>query len=252
MCKVMRALPRWVVMVCLVSGCGGGDGGETPAPTATAEGLWIGNTTTARTVTGIVLDNGSFWALYSASNNSAIIAGGFQGTGSSVNGSFSSLDARDFNLEGQGINNAQVAGTYSAKQLLNGTITYPSLNQAIAFNSVYNPDYEQTPSLATIAGTYSGTASTVPGGTDTATMFITQTGAITGIGTSGCTFAGNVAPHPRGNVYDVTITFGGGVCANGNSTVTGVGYFDASTKRLYGGTVNSTRTIASIFVGTKQ
>lgn len=251
MCKVMRALPRWVVMVCLVSGCGGGDGGETPAPAPTAEGLWIGNTNTARTATGIVLDNGTFWVLYSAPNNSGIIAGGVQGTSTSVNGSFSSFDARDFNLEGQGINNAQVAGTYSAKQLLNGTVTYPSLNQAIAFNSVYNPAYEQTPSLSTIAGTYSGNAA-VLGGTDTATVFITQNGAVTGIGSSGCTFAGTVSPHAKGNVYDISITFGGGVCSNGTSTVTGIGYFDAGSSRLYAAALNSTRTNGFIYSGFKQ
>lgn len=238
------------VLLCL-AGCGGGGDGESTSSgsSTTAEGLWLGTTTTARTVTGIVLDTGSFWFLYSLPNNSSIIAGGVQGTSSFTNGTFSSSDARDFNLEGAGINNATIAGNYAVKQSLNGTITYPSLNQAIGFNSVYDPAYELAPSLANIAGSYTGTAS-VLGGTENATVTISQTGSLSGVGSSGCTFTGTVAPRAKGNVYDVVVTFGGGVCSNGNSTVTGIGYFDAGAKRLYSAAVNSTRTNGFIYVGT--
>lgn len=233
-----------------LAGCGGGgDGESTPSGSSTtAEGLWLGTTSTARTVTGIVLDTGSFWFLYSLPNNSSIIAGGVQGTASFTGGTFSSSDARDFNLEGAGINNATIAGNYVVKQSLNGNITYPSLNQASGFNSVYDPAYELTPSLANIAGSYTGTAS-VLGGTENATVTISQTGSLSGVGSSGCTFNGTVAPRAKGNVYDVIVTFGGGVCSNGNSTVTGIGYFDAGAKRLYSAAVNSTRTNGFIYVG---
>jgi hypothetical protein len=61
-----------------------------------------------------------------------------------------------------------------------------------------------------------------------------------------------VAPRHRGCLlFDLTVTFGGGVCSNGTSTVTGIGYFDASTKRIYGAAPNSSRTDGFLFVGTK-
>lgn len=233
-----------------LAGCGGG-GSDSSTPSgssAPAEGIWIGTTTTARTVTGIVLDNGNFWVLYSAPNNGSIIAGGVQGTASSTNGIFSSQDARDFNLEGAGINTATIAGNYLPKQSLTGTVTYPALNQAVAFSGAYDAAYELTPSLARIAGTYSGTAAVV-GSTESATVSISQSGTLSGMGSSGCPFTGTVAPRIKGNVYDVVVTFGGGVCSNGNSTVTGIGYFDAGLNRLYSAGVNSTRSNGFIFVG---
>ncbi|MGE3152152.1 MAG: DUF5050 domain-containing protein [Nitrospiraceae bacterium] len=254
--KRMASVPVVLVNALLyIAGCSsGGDQGTSspPASTVTAEGLWIGNTTTARTVRGIVLDNGSFWVLYSAPNNSSIIAGGVQGSSTSSNGVFSSADARDFNLEGAGINNATIAGNYVARQSLSGTISYPSLNQTVAFSGVYDAAYDLTPSLATIAGSYSGTAAVVGSIGEATTVTISQAGGISGLGSSGCTFTGTVTPRAKGNVYDLSVTFGGGVCSNGNSTVTGIGYFDAGSNQLYSATVNSTRTNGFIYVGTKN
>lgn len=235
-------------------GCGGGGvGGSSPSPPAstTAEGLWIGSTSTSRTVTGIVLDNGTYWVLYSSPNNSAVIAGAVQGTGTSLNGSFSSSDAKDFNLEGQGINNATVSASYNAKQSFNGTVTFSGSTPSGTFTSTYNPAYEQTPSLTSVSGTYFGTAAFV-GGTEAATVVVTSTGQITGIGVSGCQFSGNATPHPKGNVFDVVVTFGGGVCSNGSSTVTGIGYFDATQNRIYSMALNSARSNGFIAVGTKH
>lgn len=222
-----------------------------PAPASTAEGLWIGSTSTSRSVTGIVLDNGTCWVLYSAPNNSAVIAGAVQGTGTSLNGSFSSSDGKDFNLEGQGINDATVSASYIAKQSLNGSVTYPTLNQSVTFTSTYSAEYDKVPSLSTIAGTYTGTVAVV-GATESATVAITSAGALSGSGAGGCQFTGSATPRAKGNVYDLSVIFGGGVCSNGSSTVTGIGCFDESSKRLYGMALNSARSNGFISVGTKN
>ena len=244
-----------IVALMLLAGCGGGGGGggssaTSPSPAATAEGLWSGTTSTSRTVTGIVLDTGTYWVLYSSANNSATIAGVIEGTGTSLNGSFSSSDARDFNLEGLGVNTATVSATYNAKQTLNGSVTYPSLNQSSTFTSTYNTAYDQAPSLATIAGTYSGSAAVI-GGSESATVTVSAAGAVSGAGASGCQFTGTAAAHAHGNVYDLSVTFGGAPCINGTSTVTGIGYFNATTKTLYSAALNSARSNGFIFVGTK-
>lgn len=237
----------------LVGGCGGGGGGGSSAPPAvvsTAEGMWTGTTSSNRTVNGFVLDDGTYWVLYSAANNSNTIAGGVQGSSTSNNGNFTSTNAKDFNLEGLGILNATISGSYFAKQSLNGLINYPTLAQNVTFTSTYNASYDATASLANLAGTYTGTGAVV-GGTETATLTITAAGAVTGNGVSGCQFSGTATPRSKGNVYNLSITFGGGVCSNGTNTVTGIGYYDSTLKRLWGAALNVARDNGFIFVGTK-
>ena len=152
---MIKALAMLGILV--LAACGGGGGGNAvPAPAAgpvsSAEGLWIGSTSTSRTVTGFVLDNGTYWILYSVPHVSALIGGFVQGTGSSLNGSFSSSDGIDFNVEGNGINTTTVSASYFSKQSFNGSVTYPTLNQTFTFSSSYNSDYDQPPSVSAQIG----------------------------------------------------------------------------------------------------
>jgi hypothetical protein len=52
-------------------------------------------------------------------------------------------------------------------------------------------------------------------------------------------------------VYDLTASFTGSACSNGTSSVSGFGYFDSASKTLYSAVLNSGRTMAFIFVGTR-
>lgn len=247
----------WMLALAACGG-GGGNGGAAPVPAASAEGLWTGSTSTSTgtgtssSVTGIVLDNGSYWVLYSVPNVSPLIAGFVQGTGTSLNGSFSSSDGIDFNVTGQGINNATVSASYVAKQSFNGSVSYPNLSSPFTFTSAYNADYDQTPSLAAIAGSYLGLAS-VAGSNDPITMVVSPQGVVAGTGgTSGCQYAGFAVPRVKGNLYDLSLVIGGTACASGTSAVTGVGYFDAGAKRLYLAALNKSRTNGLIFVGIRH
>jgi hypothetical protein len=60
-------------------------------------------------VNGLVLDDGSFWLLYSVVSAPPTIVGAAQGKGSLNNGSFTSSNALNFNLEGLGILPATVS-----------------------------------------------------------------------------------------------------------------------------------------------
>jgi len=241
-----------VIAVLVMVGCGGGGGdggGGSPNVSSPAEGLWQGTTNTNRRIAGVVLEDGTYWLIYSPVGSSTVIAGVAQGTSTSSNGSFTSSDGKDFNLEGLGINNFTVAGTYTAKSTIGGTLTYAP-SGTTTFTGSYDTDYDLTPSLAAIAGTYSASAAT-SGGIDSATVIISGTGAISGVGASGCSFTGSATPRTKGNVYNVSVTFGGGVCANGTSTVTGVAYYDASSKQITSAALNSGRTNGFIVVGVK-
>src|SRR5664279_2462727 len=134
----------WILML---EACGGGGGGTTIVPVTSAEGLWNGNTSTSRTITSVILDNGTYWILPVPTTN-APNASFIQGTGSAINGSFSSSDGMDFDLAGPGISRAAVSASYTARLSLSGSVSYPTLNSAFTFTSSYNGDYEQSPNVA--------------------------------------------------------------------------------------------------------
>src|SRR5215831_16085778 len=109
--------------VCL-SACGDGSMTSSPPPTSSAVGLWNGTTVSGRTIGGLVLDDGTYWFLYTSIGNPSVVAGLVQGDYTAQNGSFTSSNAVDFNLEGLGILNSSIDGTYVTKQTLSGTIAH--------------------------------------------------------------------------------------------------------------------------------
>ena len=240
----------FIIIAASMSACGGGGGDGSSDGSGAAEGLWRGTTNTNRILAGVILDDGTYWFIYSPVGNSAVSAGFIQGNGTSSYGTFSSSNGKDFNLEGLGVTNFTLASAAKAKNSLGGTLTYSS-SDTTTFISSYDTNYDLTPSLSAIAGAYSGAAVTT-GGTAFATVTFSDSGTISGNDAGGCTFTGNAAPRAKGNVYNVSVTFGGGVCANGTSIVKGVAYFDADSKLITSAALNSDRTDGFIYVGTKQ
>lgn len=255
-------------MVCAITAtlaaCGGGGSDSSTTTTTatattpttataavvTAEGLYVGSTSTGRTTTGIVLDDGTYYVIYSAQNNPSLIAGAVVGTGTSSNGSFSSTSARDINLEGLGLLSGSLSASYTQQKSLNGSINYPSLNQTVTFTGAYDSAFQTTPTLAAVAGTYTGRVGH-PRGNEAASVTVSSMGAISGRGASGCVVSGSLTPRAKGNVYTTSVTFGGSPCLLPNATLTGASYFDAATKRLYAVGMTSARDNGMIFAGAK-
>jgi hypothetical protein len=159
-----------------------------------------------------------------------------------------------------GIANVPVAGKNTLAQLpITVTVAGSPLHVVTPgdFDTNYDPIYEVTPSLTTVAGNYgaSSGAHTYTGVdsamyTDTTTFAISPTstsgvGAISGAeSTTGCSYAGTIAPHTPnavydsaiysydGNLYDVTgLTFSGGSCPyTGSGAFAGVATYDAAGK----------------------
>lgn len=248
-----KAIVGAAVAASLVVGCGGGsddplEGWGEPPPPANASGLWVGKTNTDRTLTGLVLSNGTYYVLYSVAGDPSLIAGLVQGTGSVSGSSFTSSDARDFNLEGAGVQSARLSAAVSTKQSLNGVITYSS--SSVSFTSTYDSRFELTPTLEAVAGTYSGQVATSRGVED-ASVTISSTGAISGSGGSSCAVSGSVVPRTDGNVYDVSVTFGSAPCHFAGQTLQGIAYLDAPSKSLFAAAPNSARNDGFLFVGVK-
>jgi hypothetical protein len=240
-----------VAMTLTVSACGGdSDSPPAPAPVASsAEGLWSGSTNTNRTFAGIVLDDGTYYVLYSVPANPNLIAGVIQGNGTSKNGSFTSSNARDFNIEGLGVLSATISGSYVERQSLSGSISYSGVVGA-TFTSTFDPAYNTTPSLASLAGTYTGQAGS-SGSVQSATVTVASTGVFTGVAADGCSFTGTATPRVRGNIFDQSITFGVAPCELAGSTLAGIAYLDVPNSRLYAAAPTSNRADAVIFSGTK-
>jgi len=259
--QLKRIQDHVLILLLLVGLSACGDGGDTSTPSSTAppaspaEGLWTGTTNTNRTVTGVVLDDGAYWFLYSMVGDPSLIAGVVQGGSSSQNGVLTSSNATDFNVE-RGIPPTLIAtidGSYTMKQRLDGTIVYQNNAQPQdKFTATYSSDYESAPDINAAAGTYIGP---VAAG-ENVSVTVSATGAITGrsitdLSPTGCTFSGLFKPRAHGNVFDVTITFNGeGGCSNGTATVKGVGFFHAG--KLYSAALNSDKTNGVVFIGTRS
>jgi hypothetical protein len=239
-----------IALALSASGCGGQTSDQTSALASanTAEGLWAGTTNTNRTLTAAVLDDGTYYFFYSAAANPNQIAGVIQGTGASNNGSFTSPNTKDFGI-GVAAQDATISADIGARQFLNGSIAYLGAG-TVTFTSSYNTAYDTTPTVASLAGVYTGQAGS-SGGVQAATVTAAADGTFTGIEQSGCTFTGTVTARTRGNIFDQSIAFGGAPCFFAGSTFQGIVYFDIPTRRLYAAAPNSLRTDAATFFGTK-
>lgn len=106
------------------------------------------------------------------------------------------------------------------RQLLCTTV-FQRLNYAdpsfgsVSFTSTYDADYDATPNLTALAGTFTGEVAS-SGGMESGSATIESNGSFTGSTASGCTFTGTAVPRSRGNVFDISISFGGALCKYNN------------------------------------
>lgn len=225
-------------------------GGSTA--TSSASGYWIGTTNTNRNVYAIILPSGESWVMYTDSAGGNYLAGVIYSQISWTTSTFASgAGARDFSFELARYFDAGVSGTYSQRNQIGGTISYPSLGQSTSFNARYNANIELQPSLGTISGTYSGTGIMLGSRTAT-TVSIQPTGSVLGVTASGCSFTGSITPVSGANAYRVTVATLSSALCGPSITLSGGAYFDAPSRSLNVITLDGSRTNAYVFLGTKQ
>lgn len=231
----------------LAAACGGGGGGDSPAPApgaqsppptapgaapapttpaATAnkaEGAYEGRLSTGRDFQAVVLDNDDFWGMYgrlegAGANQVFLVAGFVQGTGTSLNGSYSSATLRDFGVSP--VPTGVLSASYVPGASISGSISFGSA--VTLTGSAISPsrfDFNAPARVADITGDWPGV---VLGTAAPAFITVAGSGAITG-NSSGCQFSGSVAPRGTKNVFAVTVTFGGAPCLAPGQTFTGIG-----------------------------
>lgn len=237
----------------LLTGCGSdsssstgtGPGSTTPPPTTTpaegVQGTWRGSintpTPSARLLETIVLDDGTLWMAYSTANDPAQTdallnaAGLIKGTGTPdlATNTFNVTTAKELSIEdGQRVG-VDVAMSFVTGSSLTGTITRDAgpgtsaLPSPADFSSLYRTAYNNNYTLQHLVGTYQGSLTTGLG-KHSASLTIDSTGAITGSESTGCTVTGTATQRTRGNVFNVTLTWGNeaGCGANAANALEGV------------------------------
>jgi hypothetical protein len=243
--SIAAVLASLVLAAC---GGGGGDSAAAPAPAPpppadTAEGFWSGTTSSGFSLLGAVLENGEYWVMYHANG---LLYGVVQGSGTSRNGSFTSTNGLDYFLGG-GVTPVAVSASYRARASLQGVVTPQAGGTPVTFTSAYDPSYETPATPASVQGVWRGRL--LNG--ETYTINVGADGAFTGAGSSGCTFTGSIAPRPSGKaVYNVVLTFNGGVCLLGSQTINGIGAVGATTQGpvLYAAALNATRSAGFVLI----
>ena len=187
-----------------------------PPPLTTAEGIWSRGEANGSSVL-VVLEDGDTW-LYRRVG--VFFERVMHGTSTSVSGSFAG-ELRNYDLLAVRQNTvATAAGTFQPADTLTGSAV--GGGEAVDFTAFYDSGYHRSASALIATGSWS----MIFGGRrfDRANINVSATGEISGGSTSGCVFTGSLRPRPSGkNIYDLTVTYGGGACALGSGAATGIG-----------------------------
>ena len=226
-----------VAATCALTACGGGGGGSgdatgggsvnPPVQASALAGRWTGGAGT-RTLQTHTLADGSVWGIYSEDNSA--LHGGFFHVQAGVSGNHLSGTGKDFNMDGGGITASTFAADVTPKQSITGTATG---SRAMSFGGSYESEFEQTPTLAAVAGAYLTTVtivSTTSLASD-ASVGVDASGAVTGSVLGGCSFTGQLTPRTDANAFDLSLSFTS-ACPQGASTATGIAYYQPTDRVL--------------------
>jgi hypothetical protein len=223
--------------------------GNAPPSRTSAEGLWIGSTPGGRAVVVVVLDDGTFAAIYTVPQTSVAVAGVIQGSSTADGAAFASSDGKDFGFVTQSVGPGAVSATYVPMGSMSGVLA-PSTGGE-SFTATYNPGYDHPANLAEAAGEYSVALVMTTHGIEPSTLTISAAGAIGGTGASGCTFTGTATPRGSVNLFDVSFTFGGGACLLGTATIAGVAYYEPAIRQFAAVAPTATRSDLMMIGGFK-
>lgn len=236
----------------LLAGCGGGSGNSAPVsvvPTR-AEGAYAGTISNGQEHSSVVLENDDYYAIYGKTLDGVFRISGFlHGSGTSLNGGFSSADLKDFYYTGV-VQTGSLNATYVPGVSFSGTITENGASLGYTGTAI-NPssyNYNTGATLANVVGAW--TISDLSG--ETASLSVSASGAFT-TSSGGCISTGTVTPRASGkNVFDVNVKYGAVPCLLAGQTAKGIGleYIIAGGKRqLMVALENAARTSGTIYFG---
>lgn len=213
-----------VLSLTLLSGCGGGGNGSTAASNTIPQGLYLGSSSySSFSLTDVlILEDGSYYALYGVQLNAGFLVDGFfEGTGSGSNGVLSSANPLE-HVSLYAFSNVSFGGSYAPGTSVDFNVRgfggAGTLSTVKPTNTTY--DYASAANINDIAGSWA--LSTIDGAG--ANMIISTNGTFTATATgNSCSYSGTISPRPSGkNVFDITLTYGGAPCALPNLSISGI------------------------------
>ena len=182
-----------------------------------AEGLWLGYTGDDRIAVSVVSEGGDGYVFYTNTAQTEWAGVGVTRLENSSAGVLSSF-ARDFSWEFSDIFDLTISGSVSGDRFT-GNLDY-GINGANSFDLTYDDVYEDTADIANLVGSYSGIGGS-GFGQEGVQFVINEEGRYAGISEYGCEANGYLAPRSRGNIFDVSISFGPEPCTYANQTLMG-------------------------------
>lgn len=252
----MRLLPcpthvarRMLVVACatLLASCGGGDLADFDPVLHTAEGIWVGTSSTGLNVSVVILEDRTTFGVYTMGPTGPIV-GAIHSETLSSNGRLGG-QGREFRIPSRTIVDFSYLGTYAPRASIQA-----ETSSGMRLSGTYKSSYLDRASLDDIAGTFTGSAVTGTSPVQSISATISSTGVVTVAPSLGCEAMGSVKPRPsRRNVFDITLNFVGASCALGNgATAGGIAYYDRETRRAIVMGLNPANTDGFIAVAVKQ
>lgn len=235
-----------------LAGCGGGS--DSPTVIKSAEGVYVGTLSgsTSSAFQLLVLEDGSYWSMYGTSTASNFLVRGFvQGSGTATNGNFNSSNAKDFGFIPATA--GSLAATYTNESTINGSLTFAA--GAVGFSGAAPVASTYVYANPAVVSTIAGSWSLATLNSETLTVNIGSTGAITGTSSLGCNFTGSATPRASGkNVFNLSLTFGAAPCALPSQTATGIALsypLTTGKTQLIVAATDTTRSIGTAAFGTR-
>lgn len=197
--KLLVSLIAAASFASLLTACGGGGGDEAPAD---PQGFWTVDETGM-----LVTSSGEAWLISLTSPTFTLAKGQIATSGNNVSGSFIRYSSPPLSFS--------VSGVVQPKTSLTLTATAAG-ESPISRTLSYGIDYDGTPSVAGLAGTYTVSS----GGTAT----IDAAGQVSASNTdSGCALSGQVTADASGkNFYRLQLTYSGVSCVANGITASGI------------------------------
>lgn len=243
------------LLVAALAGCGGGgggsnDSGQQPLPAAAKiEGAWDGTVSNGNTLRLIALEDNSFWGIFGRVVGNTLLVEGFARGSGQISGSQFIGSQREYDSAGNTYSGS-FAGTVVSGVSVTGSTSFAG-GSASTYSLTPIPtaeyDYGRAANISDIAGAWNGQF--IDGASGAIT--INGSGQLTG-SSSGCSFTGSVTPRSSGkNVFNFSVTFGGGNCLLPGETMSGIAVqyrTTAGTSQLIAGATDSSGSLGQMFL----
>jgi hypothetical protein len=200
---------------------GGGGGGSTSSVQQSAEGIWVGSTSSSSgnviPSIGLVLDTGEYF-FGTGTDYSGITFGTLTVSGSTV----SSTNMKDYSPQLNALINGSFTGTVTSGSTMSVNISevYNGTTYTGTGSFTFDPKYNEQSSLATIAGRY-----VHPNAFGGAYNYTVDANGVLSGATTKCTISGQLSlRNSSKNVYNLSLTTRnapGQTCPAGQQTLSG-------------------------------